>query len=107
MILDQSVERGDVASGLTCVPEKTVPIPNFTLPYLRHVEYADAEANIVEDAVRSERSLSSDPKSERPRHPDPDTATPARVLFIFLSLFSSFSLSFFPASDTPIVTTPL
>jgi hypothetical protein len=39
-------------SGLTCVPEETVPIPNFTLLYLRHVEHADAEANIVEDAIR-------------------------------------------------------
>ena len=37
---------------LTCVPEKTVPIPNFTLPYLRNVEHADTEADIVEDAIR-------------------------------------------------------
>jgi hypothetical protein len=37
---------------LTCVPEKTVDIPNFTLPYLRHVEYADTEANIVKGAIR-------------------------------------------------------
>ncbi len=36
----------------TCVPEKTVPIPDFTLPYLCQVEYANTEANIVEDAVR-------------------------------------------------------
>jgi hypothetical protein len=46
MELDQSVERGDVicqCSRLTCVPEKTDPIPNITLPYLRHVEYADAD----------------------------------------------------------------
>ena len=55
MILDRSIERGDVIcqrSGLTCVPEKTVPISNFTLPYLRHVEYADTETDIVEDAIR-------------------------------------------------------
>ena len=55
MKLDQSVERGDVVRptiGLTCVPEKTIPIPDLTLPYLRDVEYADAEADIVEDAIR-------------------------------------------------------
>jgi hypothetical protein len=28
------------------------PRPNFALPYLRHVEYADAEANIVEGEIR-------------------------------------------------------
>jgi hypothetical protein len=37
--------------GLTCIPEKTVPISDLTLSYLRHVEHADTEANIVEDAV--------------------------------------------------------
>jgi hypothetical protein len=53
--LDQSVERGDVVrptNGLTCVPEKTIPIPDLTLSYLRHVEYADTEADIVKDAIR-------------------------------------------------------
>jgi hypothetical protein len=38
--------------GLTCVPKKTVPIPDRTLPYLCHIEHANAEADIVEDAVR-------------------------------------------------------
>ena len=37
---------------LTCVPKKPVPIPDLTLPYLRHVEYADAEADVVKDAIR-------------------------------------------------------
>ena len=36
---------------LTCIPEKTVPISDFTLSYLRHVEHANTEANIVQDAV--------------------------------------------------------
>jgi len=39
-------------SGLTCVPEKTVPISDFTLSYLCHIEHANAQADIVEDAVR-------------------------------------------------------
>ena len=54
MELDQSVERGDVirqCSRLTYVPEKTDPIPNITLPYLHHVEYADADTNVVEGAI--------------------------------------------------------
>ena len=38
--------------GLTCVPKKTVPVPDLTLPYFCHIEYANAEANIVEDAIR-------------------------------------------------------
>ena len=46
-----SISRGYKHFGLTCIPEKTVPISDFTLSYLRHVEHADTEANIVEDAV--------------------------------------------------------
>ena len=38
--------------GLTCVPKKAVPVPDLTLPYLCHIEYTNAEANIVEDAIR-------------------------------------------------------
>ena len=38
--------------GLTCVPKKTIPVPDLTLPYLCYIEYANAEANIVEDAIR-------------------------------------------------------
>jgi hypothetical protein len=37
--------------GLTCIPEKTVPISDFTLSYLCHIEHANTEADIVEDAV--------------------------------------------------------
>ena len=54
MELDQSIERGDVicqCSRLTCVPEKTDPIPNITLPYLRHIKYADADTNVVEGVI--------------------------------------------------------
>lgn len=45
------IQRYGLGSRLTCIPEKTVPISDFTLSYLCHVEHADAEANIVEDAV--------------------------------------------------------
>ena len=38
-------------STLTCIPEKTVPISDFTLSYLCHVKHANKEADIVEDAV--------------------------------------------------------
>ena len=37
--------------GLTCVPKKTVSIPDFTFPYLGHIEHANAEADVVKDAV--------------------------------------------------------
>jgi len=36
---------------LTYIPEKTVPISDFTLSYLCHIEHANTEANVVEDAV--------------------------------------------------------
>ena len=41
--------------GLTCVPKKPVPVTSLTLPHLSHlchIEHANAEANIVEDAIR-------------------------------------------------------
>jgi hypothetical protein len=56
-ILDQKgvkherIQQYGLDSRLTCIPEKPVPISDFTLSYLCHVEHADAEANIVEDAV--------------------------------------------------------
>ena len=37
--------------GLTCIPKKAIPIPDLTLAYLRHVEYANAEADVMKDAV--------------------------------------------------------
>jgi hypothetical protein len=53
MILDQKrrTTRGYSTVGLTCIPKKTVPISDFTLSYLCHIEHANTEANIVEDAV--------------------------------------------------------
>jgi hypothetical protein len=53
MILDQKrrTTRGYSTAGLTCIPEKTVPISDFTLSYLCHIKHANTEANIVEDAV--------------------------------------------------------
>jgi hypothetical protein len=36
---------------LTCIPEKTVAISDFTLSYLSHIEHANTKADIVEDAV--------------------------------------------------------
>ena len=36
--------------GPTRIPEKTVSISDFTLSYPRHIEHANAEADIVEDA---------------------------------------------------------
>lgn len=46
-----SNRRGYKNFGRTCIPEKTVPISDFTLSYLCHVENANTEADIVEDAV--------------------------------------------------------
>jgi hypothetical protein len=37
--------------GLTCIPEETVPIPDFTFPRLSYVKYTDAEADVVKDAI--------------------------------------------------------
>ena len=37
--------------GLTRIPKKTVPIPNLTLSYFGHVKHANAEADVVKDAV--------------------------------------------------------
>ena len=37
--------------GLTRIPEKAVAISDVTLSYLCHIEYANEEADIVEDAV--------------------------------------------------------
>jgi len=54
MILDQkrrTQEDTYSTARLTCIPEKTVPISDFTLSYLCHIEHANAEAKIVEDAV--------------------------------------------------------
>ena len=36
---------------LTCIPEETVPIPDFAFPRLSYVKYTDAEADIVKDAI--------------------------------------------------------
>lgn len=36
---------------LTCIPKKPVSIPDLTLSYFRHVENADAEADVMKDAV--------------------------------------------------------
>jgi hypothetical protein len=36
----------------TCVPKKPVPIPDLALPYFCHIKHANAEADIVEDAIR-------------------------------------------------------
>jgi hypothetical protein len=44
--------RGYSTARLTCIPEKTVPISDFALSYLCHIEHANTESNIVEDAVR-------------------------------------------------------
>jgi hypothetical protein len=41
----------DKTTTLTCIPEETVPIPDFTFSCLCHVEYANAEADILKDAV--------------------------------------------------------
>lgn len=58
MILDQNRRTWGDGTGfvhnnrrLTCIPKKTVPIPDFTLSYFRHVEHANAEADVVKDAV--------------------------------------------------------
>jgi len=57
MILDQIVERDDGTAfvhhnrGLTCIPKKPVSIPNLTLSYFGHVKHANAEADVVKDAV--------------------------------------------------------
>jgi len=37
--------------GLTCIPQETVPIPDFTLPCLGYVEYTNTEADVVKDAI--------------------------------------------------------
>lgn len=47
-----SNERHLTWGRLTCVPKEAVPIPDLSLPDLRHVEDANAETDIVEDAVR-------------------------------------------------------
>ena len=36
---------------LTCIPEETVPIPDFTFPRLSYVKYTDAKADVVKDAI--------------------------------------------------------
>ena len=53
MILDQKRRTAFVHHnrGLTCVPKKPVSISDLALSYFCHVEHANAEANVVKDAV--------------------------------------------------------
>ena len=37
--------------GLTCIPEETVPIPDFTFPCLSYVKNTDAEADVMKDSI--------------------------------------------------------
>jgi hypothetical protein len=49
------VERGATeqpqSKELTRIPKKTVSIPDLALSHFRQVEHADAEADVVKDAV--------------------------------------------------------
>lgn len=37
--------------GPTCIPQEPVPVPDLTFACLGYVKYANAEADIVEDAI--------------------------------------------------------
>jgi len=37
--------------GLTCIPEETIAVPDFTFPCLGYVKHTNTEADVVKDAI--------------------------------------------------------